>query len=420
MNHNALPLTAALVAAVAIAGIVSLEVRAGSSHSAQIRLSAATAGLNELQMVPFRAEPAGTSTGGTDAHMLALEEPILATATDVGDAQLVALLQRNFAVLEGIRAQAPAGRAGRLAAAEQSRLAAAEALARRSAAYDSRGQSAQVMAVAGSIVAIVALLGAFWLYYLRSASVRRREQLASADLGIARDERKRLLTRALEAAQDERTRIAADLHDGPIQRLTAAAFTIDLLGRKIARGERELDGLVAQIREQLSGEMESLRRMMSGLRPPQLDQGDITAAIRDCAGSLLDPKTTHKVRDTIGNTFVSRDLEAVAFHVAREAIVNVKRHARASHVAITLSAQGDSLQLTIVDDGAGFVPETTETARLEHHLGLTAMRDRVESVGGELRVVSEPGAGTRIDAILPLPQPANGHSAERTTHAAVA
>jgi two-component system sensor histidine kinase UhpB len=166
--------------------------------------------------------------------------------------------------------------------------------------------------------------------------------------------------------------------------------------------------------------MESLRRMMSGLRPPLLDQGDVTAAIRDCADSLLDPKTTHKVRDTIGNTFVSRDLEAVAFHVAREAIVNVKRHARASHVAITLSAQGDSLQLTIVDDGAGFVPETTETARLEHHLGLTAMRERVESVGGELQVISEPGAGTRIDAVLPLPHPANGRSAERTTHAGVA
>jgi signal transduction histidine kinase len=420
MNHNALPLTAALVAAVAIAGIVALEVRAGSSHGAQTRLSAAAAGLNELQMVPFRAELGGTSTGGTDAHMLALEEPILATATDVGGAQLVALLQRNFAVLEGIRAQAPAGRAARLAAAERSRLAAAEALARRSAAYGRQGHRALVTAVAGSIVVIVALLGALWLYYLRSASVRRREQLASADLDVARDERKRLLARALEAAQDERTRIAADLHDGPIQRLTAAAFTIDLLGRKLARGERELDGLVAQIREQLSGEMESLRRMMSGLRPPLLDQGDVTAAIRDCADSLLDPKTTHKVRDTIGNTFVSRDLEAVAFHVAREAIVNVKRHARASHVAITLSAPGDNLQLTIVDDGAGFVPETTGTARLEHHLGLTAMRERVESVGGELQVISEPGAGTRIDAILPLPQPASGRSAERRTHAGVA
>jgi signal transduction histidine kinase len=408
------------MATVAIAGIVALELHAGSTRSAQIRLSAAAAGLNELQMVPFRAEQRA------DTHMLALEEGTLAAATEVGGAPLVALLQRNFAVLERISArsagaQGSAAPGDRLvAAAEKSRLPAAEALAQRRSAYGREAHRAQVEAVGTSILAILVLLGAFGFYYLRSADARRRERLASADLDAALAERKHLLARGVEAADDERARIASDLHDGPIQRLTAAAFTIDLLARKLARGERELDELVVQIREQLSSEMESLRRLMTGLRPPRLDQGDITAAIRDCAEGLLGQATTHKVRDAIGNTFVTRELESIAFHVAREAIVNVKRHARASHVAITLSTQGDSLRITVVDDGQGFNQESAATARLEHHVGLTAMRERVESIGGELQVISEPGAGTRIDAVLPLPQPAHSPDAGREIHAAVA
>jgi len=409
-------MAAALAATVAIAGIVALELHAGSSRKAQIRLSTAVADLNELQLVPFRAGPGDASAHAAEAHLNALEERTLATATDVGGASLVALLQRNFAVLDRIDA-----RSGRLvAAAEKTRLPAAEALSQRSAAYGREAHRAQVWAVTAAVFAILLLLGAFWFYYVRAASLRRLERLAYAELGAAMEERKRLLGRAVEAADDERARIAADLHDGPIQRLTAAAFTIDLLGRKLARGERELDGLVAQIREQLSSEMESLRRLMTGLRPPQLDQGYITAAIRDCADGLLGPGTTHKVRDAIGNTFVTRELESVAFHVAREAIVNVKKHARADHVAITLSADGDTLRITVLDDGAGFNQESAATARLEHHVGLTAMRERVESIGGELQVVSEPGTGTRIDAILPLPRPAPGRDAERETHAAVA
>jgi signal transduction histidine kinase len=432
MKQSAVPLAAAIMAAAAIAGIVGLEWHAESNRDAQIRLSAAATSLNALQMVPFRAATGNGSARRAKALMRALEARILATVAgadeDVAaDSQsIVALVQRNFADLErtyawSVGGQEPAGRTDRLLdSAEGSRLPAAEALKRRGAAYAAAAHTSQVEAAAGSIVVIVVLLGAFLFYYLGSASVRRRERLAYAELDVAQAERKRLLVRAVEAAEDERMRIASDLHDGPIQRLTAAAFTIDLLGRKLARGERELDGLVAQVREQLSGEMDSLRRLMSGLRPQRLDQGDVTAAIRDFAAGLLGQETTYKVRDAISDTFVARDLENVVYHVAREALVNVHKHAHASHVAVTISSRGDSLQLTVIDNGTGFDPETAATARLEHHLGLTAMHERVESVGGEFHVVSEPGAGTRIDAILPLPQPLQTLGAEGKTRAAVA
>jgi signal transduction histidine kinase len=279
----------------------------------------------------------------------------------------------------------------------------------------------ELVSVIGSVAAIAILLGAFLFYYLRSESVRRRERQAYADLDLAQAERKRLLVRTVEAAEDERTRIACDLHDGPIQRLTAAAFTLDLLGRKLARGEHELDGLVAQVREQLSGEMECLRRLMSDLRPQLLDEGDVSAAIRDCASDLLGPETSCDVHNSIGHEFLARELETVVYRVAREAIVNVRKHAHASHVDVTLAPDGDSLRLTVVDDGDGFHPASASVERLQHHLGLIAMQERVESVGGEWRIISSPGTGTRIDAVLPWsPQTSHIGRAGRENHAAVA
>jgi signal transduction histidine kinase len=432
MKQNAVPLAAVLVAIAATVGIIALEWRADASRDAQVRLSIAATNLNELQLVPFHADAGDPYEAGAKAQMSTIEERVLATVTSVdggattGGPSLVALVQRNFAVLEqtyawSVGGQVPASRADRLVdAADMSRIPASEALRKLSAHYSRVAHTSEVEGVVASIAMILILLGAFWFYYLRSATVRQRERVAYAELDVAQAERKRLLVRAVEAAEDERMRIAMDLHDGPIQRLTAAAFTIDLLGMKLARGERELGGLVTQVREQLSGEMESLRRLMSGLRPQLLDQGDVTAAIRDCAAGLLGPETTFKVRDTIGNTFVARDLETVIYHVAREAIVNVQKHAHASHVAITLSPEGDRLRLTVVDDGAGFDPETAATARLEHHVGLIAMQERVESVGGEFHVISEPGAGTRVDAVLPLPQLLPVQNTEGMTRAAVA
>jgi signal transduction histidine kinase len=432
MKQNAVPLAAVLVAIAATVGIIALEWRADASRDAQVRLSIAATRLNELQLVPFHADAGDPYEAGAKAQMSTIEEQVLATVTSVdgaattGGPSLVALVQRNFAVLEqtyawSVGGQVPASRADRLVdAADMSRIPASEALRKLSAHYSRVAHTSEVQGVVASIAMIFILLGAFWFYYVRSATVRRRERVAYAELDVAQAERKRLLVRAVEAAEDERMRIAMDLHDGPIQRLTAAAFTIDLLGMKLARGERELGGLVTQVRDQLSGEMESLRRLMSGLRPQLLDQGDVTAAIRDCAAGLLGPETTFKVRDTIGNTFVARDLETVVYHVAREAIVNVQKHAHASHVAITLSPEGDSLRLTVVDDGVGFDPETAATARLEHHVGLIAMQERVESVGGEFHVISELGAGTRIDAVLPLPQLSHVQDTEGMTHAAVA
>jgi signal transduction histidine kinase len=431
MTKSAVPLVALLVASAAIAGIVGLERHAASSRSAQIRLSAAAGSLNALQGLPFHADPHDPAAPEVPARLKASERQILETLAELGGPPaertlILAAVDKNFTALARIYDWSAGGQhpvtAGPILA-DRSERALAPALAQlreRSTDYAEAARVSQLEAVFGSISVILILLGAFCFYYLRSANVRRREAKAYADLDLAQAERKRLLARAVGAAEDERTRIACDLHDGPIQRLTAAVFTLDLVGRKLARGEGELDGLVAQVREQLAGEMELLRRLMSDLRPQLLDEGDVAAAIRDCASDLLGPGVTCVVRDATDNAFLVRDLETVVYRVAREAIVNVQKHAGAANVEVTIARDGDRLRLTVTDDGAGFDTGDNASAGLEHHLGLIAMQERVESVDGSLSITSAPGAGTRIEAILPWPEPVEAVHAGRETHAAVA
>jgi signal transduction histidine kinase len=427
MTKHAVPLIAALFAGAAIVGILGLMRHAASSRSAEIRLSATAGDLNALQGMPVHAEPSDPAAPGVASFMSGAEMSILATIVELNPGPTAALVKENFAALERTYAWSAGGQVDpelgpRLADRSERTLApVVVGLRARSAAYAHSARISEVASTVGSVSMIVILLAGFFYYYLRSASVHRRERQAYTELDVAQAERKRLLVRTVEAAEDERMRIAGDLHDGPIQRLTAAAFTLDLLGRKLARGEHELDGLVAQVREQLSGEMESLRRLMSDLRPQLLDEGDIVAAIRDCASDVLDPATSCEVHDGIARGFLARDLETVVYRVAREAIVNVQKHAHASHVDVTLAREGDYLRLTVVDNGDGFNRASASVERLQHHIGLIAMQERVESVGGEWQIVSSPGAGTTVEAVLPWrSQTSHIGRAGKENHAAVA
>ena len=427
MTKHAVPLIAVLLAGAAIGGILGLMRHAASSRSAEIRLSATAGDLNALQGMPAHADPRDPAAPGIASLMSSSEIDILAAITDLSPGASAALVKKNFATLDRVYAWAAAGEADAALGrdlADKSEVTLAPVVVRlraRSAAYAHSARISELASTVGSVSMIVVLLAAFFYYYLRSASVHRRERQAYTELDVAQAERKRLLVRTVEAAEDERMRIAGELHDGPIQRLTAAAFTLDLLGRKLARGEHELDGLVAQVREQLSGEMESLRRLMSDLRPQLLDEGDIVAAIRDCASDVLDPETSCEVHDGIERGFLARDLETVVYRVAREAIVNVQKHAHASHVDVALAHEGDYLRLTVADDGDGFNRASASVERLQHHIGLIAMQERVESVGGEWQIVSSPGAGTTVDAVLPWrSQTSHIGRAGKENHAAVA
>jgi signal transduction histidine kinase len=227
------------------------------------------------------------------------------------------------------------------------------------------------------------------------------ESLADADARYRRlmtdmlEDRHRLLMRLENAQEEERRRIAADIHDDPIQVMTAA----DLQAQELAATLE--DPALRQQAERLSHTLQDavrrLRHVLFELRPPAPDRDGLVAALRAYAAALDGPEIV--VVDALAFEPPS-ELGAVAFRIVQEAITNARKHARASHVTVTLTSEQDGLRLRVVDDGRGFDVAIADDPD-PGHIGLPAMIERAELAGGWLRLDSRRGLGTTVDAWLP-------------------
>ena len=215
------------------------------------------------------------------------------------------------------------------------------------------------------------------------------------------EDRTRLLERSGAAIEAERNRIARDLHDGPIQGVAGASLSLEAVKLMMESGDtaRALE-TVKHICDELGEEAVALRRIMSDLRPPLLEQRGLIPAVRElCEKWQRETEVTVEVlADAHGA--VPNDVETLAYRVVQEALSNVKKHAAASHVSVRIEAAAGSLRVEIKDNGAGFDPEDARQFLRSGKVGLASMRERAELAGGTLTVKSGPGAGTTVTAIL--------------------
>jgi signal transduction histidine kinase len=262
----------------------------------------------------------------------------------------------------------------------------------------------------------LACMGLFLLVILRmSGLVRMVESNAAqlreqgAELQAALDElerteaqRKQLLDRTVRGAEEERTRLAAELHDGPIQRLTAVGYQLEeaqlLLDADDGWQAREL---VAGVRRELYGEIGGLRRLMAALRPPVLDERGLTLALRDLLEGFERRTGIDCTLQGESRVRVEPEIETVLYRVVQEALNNVAKHAHASHVSVYLRVDEDRVDLQVNDDGIGFDATGVNGLVGSGHFGLAGMRERVEIAGGTHRLLSAPGNGTAIRVRLP-------------------
>ena len=227
-------------------------------------------------------------------------------------------------------------------------------------------------------------------------------QTAFSDLEQAQSERKLLLDRTVHAAEEERIRLAANLHDGPIQRLASVSLTLDRAMLRLDRGDPVVAGdLLERGQDELRAEVDALRRMMTELRPPILDEAGFEAGVRDLVDDFA--QRTHVVGRVSGALLapLPPDTETALYRVVQEALWNVAKHADATAVEVELRDLGGVVELTVADDGQGFRPESSTSLLRDGHYGLVGMRERIESTGGLLVVESDPGAGTRLTARVP-------------------
>src|SRR5215212_9967355 len=226
------------------------------------------------------------------------------------------------------------------------------------------------------------------------------------DLERVERERRHLLGQLITAQEEERRRLAGDLHDDAVQSLTAARMHLSILDQVVARLDDDVSAAVGpsldQVHENLEQGLAAARTFLFNLRPPLLDSAGLEPALRQQLAKLAE-RTGCKTEVTwLLEDRLDRDLEMVAFRVVQEALANVAKHAEASTVRVWGEREGSMVVIAVADDGVGFDPQAaSERAAATGHLGLRSMAERIQTAGGHLEISSRPYQGTQVVLRLP-------------------
>lgn len=207
----------------------------------------------------------------------------------------------------------------------------------------------------------------------------------------------------LEEREKERIRIARDLHDGPIQELTASTFALETLA--IDHPDPSLQAELRSIRQSLQNQISELRSFTGELRPPAIAKFGLEKAIRDHLAASMEkhPEFSVHIRADQETGEVPEEIRLALFRIYQEAITNILKHSHATDVLVCLKQRRHGVQLDVVDNGEGFsIPSDWLTLARSGHLGLVGMRERVDVIGGTLTISSTPQRGTHLHVEVPL------------------
>lgn len=206
------------------------------------------------------------------------------------------------------------------------------------------------------------------------------------------------LVRALET---ERRRIAWDVHDDSIQSMIAVSMRLQMLAAQ------RTDSALTQLDDAIQGAIRRLRILVAQLRPPALNDEDLVASLRDYLDEVV---ASWGLNCELAHDLTARpspELVVTAFRITQEALVNVRKHANATTVAVSLTQQDGGVLVKVADDGDGMKAGATSSydALPGEHIGMVSMRERAEGAQGWFRISSKPGEGTSVDFWLPLASP---------------
>ena len=249
---------------------------------------------------------------------------------------------------------------------------------------------AAVAVGAGGILLAVGYVGTI----VRQSRERQRllEQLQATRAELATAERQ-------AGVLEERQRLARDIHDTLSQGFASVVLLLEAASESLATGQ-PVDRHIAQALRSARDNLAESRRVVWALRPRPLAERSLPEALEELIRRLAE-ETGLRAETTITGTErpLGAAAEAALLRVVQEALANVRKHAAASQVTVTLSYLEDVAMLDVADDGVGFDPATTRTAA--GGLGLRAMQERATQLGGRLTIESSPGEGTTIAVELP-------------------
>jgi signal transduction histidine kinase len=205
----------------------------------------------------------------------------------------------------------------------------------------------------------------------------------------------------LRSREEERSRLARDLHDGPIQSLVGLNIQLGLFLSSKELNPSTMEAL-KEMRSEVRQLSSELRQVCAELRPPMLDTLGLGAALRTLVtewSGQNDVETRLNVSPDAALRSLPGEVAVNFYRVAQEALININKHAQAQHVDISLLCEGNRLTMSIQDDGCGFDnPITLHDLTAKSHFGLAGMRERIDLIGGEWSLKSAPGGGTTVYA----------------------
>src|SRR5215210_6843304 len=213
-----------------------------------------------------------------------------------------------------------------------------------------------------------------------------------------------LVKKLLGAQEEERRRVAYEVHDGLAQVAVAAHQNLQAFARRHApeseKGRKELDRVLSQVRATVS----DARRVIANLRPTALDDLGLAAAISLEVERLNEEGYNVSYEEHLGNERLPAEMEITLFRVAQEALTNIRKHAGTLRVSIELRPRNEEVCLAVRDFGSGFDPAELEKSGggPGERVGFAGMRERVSMLGGELEIQSRQEAGTSIVATIPV------------------
>ena len=211
-------------------------------------------------------------------------------------------------------------------------------------------------------------------------------------------DRQALLRHLIRAREEERVRIAADIHDDAIQLMSAANLRLQQLRLRLR--DEAAGRILDKLQEAITLSSSHLRQLIFDLRPSGLEDGNLGAALRVYLEQMhADTGIAYRLDDRLS----ARAPDGTALLIYRnvlEVLANVRKHARASTIVVELLVIEDGCLVRIVDDGVGYDPADVEDR--PGHLGLVLIRERAELAGGWSRIESSPGAGTTVEFWVPL------------------
>jgi PAS domain S-box-containing protein len=228
----------------------------------------------------------------------------------------------------------------------------------------------------------------------------RREAKRKLDESVESVQRQRLFARLIAAQEEERLRIASDIHDDTIQAMTATSLRMQQLRRHLSDPEQR--ELLTRLEDAVRESITRLRRLMFDLRPAALDRSGLAAAMRELLERIEDESHIGFVLDNHIEVEPAGDVRTALYRIAQEALTNVRKHSAASTVRVDLRTVGGGCRVRIEDDGHGFAVDGADSK--PGHLGLVSMRERAQIAGGWWSIKCPASLGTVVEFWIPLPQ----------------